>query len=114
MNRVKDFVRRRKSDSSAKEKIQQGGDPMDVGAVDGITRTRTATRMVFMQVNSKARAKEAKEEKAKESVKIADQPTFLARVPSKIQGQRQRNPRRMPQLLRSWTSSPRVPQEQRR
>jgi hypothetical protein len=35
LNKVKDYARRRKLNSSAKEKIQQGGDPMDVGAVGG-------------------------------------------------------------------------------
>ncbi len=35
LNRVKDYARRRKLDSSAKEKMQHGGDPMDVGAVGG-------------------------------------------------------------------------------
>ncbi len=33
--KVKDFSRRRKLDSSAQEKMQHGGDPMDVGAVGG-------------------------------------------------------------------------------
>jgi hypothetical protein len=33
--KVKDFSRKRKLDSSAKEKRQHGGDPMDVGAVGG-------------------------------------------------------------------------------
>ena len=32
LNKVKDYARRRKLDSSAKEKIEQRGDPMDVGA----------------------------------------------------------------------------------
>ncbi len=35
LSRVKDYVRRLKLDSSAKEEIQHGGDPMDVGAVGG-------------------------------------------------------------------------------
>ncbi len=38
LNKVKDYARRRKLDTSVKEKIQQGGDPMDVGAVGGCTR----------------------------------------------------------------------------
>ncbi len=35
MNKVKDYARNRKLDSSAKEKMQHGGDPMDVGVVGG-------------------------------------------------------------------------------
>ncbi len=35
LNKVEDYARRRKLDSSAKDKIQQGGYPMDVGAVGG-------------------------------------------------------------------------------
>ncbi len=35
LNKVKDYTRRRNVDSSAKEKTQHGGDPMDVGAVGG-------------------------------------------------------------------------------
>ena len=35
LTKVKDNSRRRKLDSSAKEKMQHGGDPMDVGAVGG-------------------------------------------------------------------------------
>ena len=35
LNRVKDYARRRKLDSSDKEKMQHGGDPMDVGVVEG-------------------------------------------------------------------------------
>jgi hypothetical protein len=31
LNKVKDYARRRKLDSSTAEKIQHGGDPMDVG-----------------------------------------------------------------------------------
>ncbi len=33
--KVKDYQRRRKLDSSVKGKMQHGGDPMDVGAVEG-------------------------------------------------------------------------------
>jgi hypothetical protein len=33
--KVKDYSRRKKLDNSAKEKMQHGGDPMDVGAVSG-------------------------------------------------------------------------------
>ncbi len=33
--KVKGYARKRKLDSSAKEKMQHGGDPMDVGAVGG-------------------------------------------------------------------------------
>ena len=33
LTKVKDYSRRRKLDSSAKEKMQHGGDPMDVGAM---------------------------------------------------------------------------------
>ena len=32
---VKDYARRRKLDSSGMEKLQHGGDPMDVGVVGG-------------------------------------------------------------------------------
>ena len=35
LNKVKDYARRRRLDASAKERMQQGGDPMDVGAVGG-------------------------------------------------------------------------------
>ncbi len=35
LTKVKDYPRRRKLDSSAKEKMQHGGGPMDVGAVGG-------------------------------------------------------------------------------
>ncbi len=35
LGKVKDYSRRRKLDSSAKENMQGGGDPMDVGAVGG-------------------------------------------------------------------------------
>ncbi len=35
LTKVKDYSRRRKIDSSANEKMQHGGDPMDVGAVGG-------------------------------------------------------------------------------
>ncbi len=35
LGKVKDHSRRRKLDGSAKEKMQHGGDPMDVGAVGG-------------------------------------------------------------------------------
>jgi hypothetical protein len=35
LSKVKDYARRRKLDSSAKEKFQEGGDPMDVGVVGG-------------------------------------------------------------------------------
>ena len=35
LTKVKDYSRRRKLDSSAKEKMQHGGEPMDVGAVGG-------------------------------------------------------------------------------
>ena len=35
LQKVMDNARRRKLDSSAKEKKQQGGDPMDVGVVRG-------------------------------------------------------------------------------
>ncbi len=34
-NKVKDYARQKKLDSSAQEKMQHGGDPMDVGAVGG-------------------------------------------------------------------------------
>ncbi len=34
-NKVKDYARRRTLDATAKEKMQQGGDPMDVVAVGG-------------------------------------------------------------------------------
>ncbi len=33
LSKMKDYSRRRKLDSSVKEKMQHGGDPMDVGAV---------------------------------------------------------------------------------
>ncbi len=33
LTKVQDYSRRRKLDSSAKQKMQHGGDPMDVGAV---------------------------------------------------------------------------------
>ena len=35
LNKVKDYARRCKLDTTAKERMQQGGDPMDVGAVGG-------------------------------------------------------------------------------
>jgi hypothetical protein len=35
LTKVKDYSRRRNLDSSAKEKMQRGGDPMDVGSVGG-------------------------------------------------------------------------------
>ena len=35
--KVKDYSRRKKLDNSAKEKMQHGGDPMDVGTVGGWT-----------------------------------------------------------------------------
>ena len=35
LNKLKDFARRRKLDTVAQKNIQQGGDPMDVGAVTG-------------------------------------------------------------------------------
>ena len=33
MNMVEDYARRRKLDTNVKERMQQGEDPMDVGAV---------------------------------------------------------------------------------
>ena len=35
LKKVKDYARRRKLDTNAKERMQHGGDPMDVGAVGG-------------------------------------------------------------------------------
>ncbi len=35
LSKVKDYARRRKLDTTAKERIQQGGDPMVVGVVGG-------------------------------------------------------------------------------
>ncbi len=35
LSKVRDYSRTRKLDSSAMENLQQGGDPMDVGAVGG-------------------------------------------------------------------------------
>ncbi len=34
-NQVKDYATERKLDTTAKERMQQGGDPTDVGAVGG-------------------------------------------------------------------------------
>ncbi len=50
------------------------------------------------------------------TLKLLINRAFIARVPPTIQVQRrmQMIPRSMLQLRRSWTSSPRVPQEQRR
>ncbi len=35
LNKVKGYARRRKLDTNAKERMQHGGDPMDVGTVTG-------------------------------------------------------------------------------
>ncbi len=44
----KDYARRRKLDITAKERMQQGGDPMDVGvSEDGVGRI--TIRMAFMR-----------------------------------------------------------------
>ncbi len=110
LNKVKDYARRRKLDTNSKERTQQGGDPADVGAVAGWEYDCDQDGVYAIGFKGKGRTKEAKEEKAKERINRA----FLARVPPAVQRRRQRTPRRMLQLRRSWTSSPRVPQEQRR
>ncbi len=44
LNKVKDCARRRKLDTTAKERMQQLGDPMDAGAVGGWSCRMASTR----------------------------------------------------------------------
>ncbi len=95
LNRVKDYARRCKLDSPAKEKMQRGGDPMDVGAVGGWSwedYDQDGVCAIGLQGNGKGKGGTGKGECYK-----CGSAGHFSREPSTLQRQRQGQgiPRRM-------------------
>ncbi len=109
-NKVKDYARRRKMDTNAKERMQQGGDPMDLGAVGGWDyENYDYDQDGVYAIGFKGKGKRQRQSRV---LQLRRNWALLQKTPTpkQRQGQRQRISRRTLQLRRNWPSGPRAPQ----
>ncbi len=84
LNKVKDNARRRKLDSTVKEKVQQGRDPMDVGTVGGYSWEEPC----YDQDGVYAIGFRARRQRQRRMLQLRCHGAFLKRMPAAQRGQR--------------------------